>query len=319
MSKFKRSSKDYFSIVIIPPNHKRSLTINIPIKFIKFSAVGICLLLLFFSISFFLSVKTSYRLTNYKNLQVTNEKNKKQLTKYNAEVDEIKKELTNLMKRENEIRALLGQNAETKKKSKEITLIDKKYQKLSTYLAKDKDLVDDNKLHHVIQNKTGLLREELTKREKSIFSLFSSAKKFKERFESLPSIWPVHGSINSGFGWRGHPYGRRSEFHQGIDIGGRVGTPIKSTAKGRVVSAGWSGGYGLLVTIDHGHGYKTLYGHLSRIQVKQGQIVDKGSIIGNLGNSGFTTGPHLHYEVHQWGVAVYPNRYLDLSIRTASI
>jgi len=317
MSKFRKSKKNFFSIVIIPPSHKRSLTLNIPTKFIKVSAIVICLLLIFFSISFFLSVKTSYRLTNYKNLQVTNEKNKQQLSKYNEEVDKIQKELADLVKRESEIRKILGQGTEAKKKINEIAVIGKKFKKLSSYLAKDQEIIDENKLNKVLQHKTSLLNEELNKSKKSYFGLFSSAKKFVDRFDSIPSIWPVYGSINSGFGWRGSPYSRRSEFHKGLDIGGRAGTSIRTTAKGKVEFAGWSGGYGLLIIVNHGNGYKTLYGHLSRIQVRQGQMVFKGSVIGNLGASGFATGPHLHYEVHQWGVAVYPNRYLNLRVRTA--
>ena len=127
---------------------------------------------------------------------------------------------------------------------------------------------------------------------------------------SLPLRWPVHGAINSGFGMRRSPWTGVREHHDGIDIAGIAGTPVKSPASGRVMAAGAGGSYGRYVKLDHGNGVRSLYGHLSKIEVKIGQHVEKGDVIGLVGSTGRSTGPHLHYEVHVDGKAVDPRSFL---------
>ncbi|MEO0540743.1 MAG: M23 family metallopeptidase [Cyanobacteria bacterium P01_A01_bin.105] len=117
--------------------------------------------------------------------------------------------------------------------------------------------------------------------------------------------------ITSGFGLRPNPFGGRSyEKHSGLDFAGPYGTPIVTTATGRVTRASYYGGYGKTVEIDHGYGYGTLYAHLSDITVAVGDVVNKGDMVGELGNTGRSTGPHLHYEVRRDGEAVDPEIYL---------
>ncbi|MGL5512685.1 MAG: M23 family metallopeptidase [Sporomusa sp.] len=129
---------------------------------------------------------------------------------------------------------------------------------------------------------------------------------------SMPSIWPVNGPITSGFGWRTAPLAGGSEAHQGIDIASGLGIPVVATADGTVVQSGWSGGYGKLVQIDHGNGIETLYGHNSQLAVSVGQTVKKGQLISYVGSTGISTGPHVHYEVRENGVAVNPIKYMVL-------
>jgi murein DD-endopeptidase MepM/ murein hydrolase activator NlpD len=117
-------------------------------------------------------------------------------------------------------------------------------------------------------------------------------------------VWPVHGTLTSGFGPR---WGR---MHEGIDIAGGSGTPIAAAATGTVISAGWSGGYGQLVVLDHGNGLSTAYAHLSSIAVSAGQTVPQGSVVGGMGTTGSSTGVHLHFEVRVNGSAVDPLGYL---------
>ena len=117
-------------------------------------------------------------------------------------------------------------------------------------------------------------------------------------------IWPVNAPITSPFGWR---WGR---MHEGIDLGAAYGTPIVAAAAGTVIYAGWLGGYGNLTVIDHGGGLSTAYGHQSSIGVSVGQQVAQGEIIGNVGSTGHSTGPHLHFEVRVNGQAVDPLGYL---------
>lgn len=117
---------------------------------------------------------------------------------------------------------------------------------------------------------------------------------------------PVAASVSSAFGMRSHPILGSHRFHKGVDLRAALGTPIRASADGRVAAAGWNGGYGREVRIDHGEGLQTLYAHMSRMAARPGQQVHRGEIIGYVGSSGLSTGPHLHYEVLKNGQAVNP-------------
>ncbi len=118
--------------------------------------------------------------------------------------------------------------------------------------------------------------------------------------------WPVNGPITSPFGWRVHPIYGTSSFHNGVDIGAPTGTPIRATGSGRIIKASWYGGYGNCIMIDIGGGLSVLYGHLSAYAVSQGQWVSQGQVVGYVGTTGWSTGPHLHYSVFKNGVVVTP-------------
>lgn len=124
---------------------------------------------------------------------------------------------------------------------------------------------------------------------------------------NVPSGWPAAGDVTSPFGWRWNG----TDFHPGIDIANDTGTPLVATADGVVTAAGWNaGGYGNLVDIDHGNGIFTRYGHASEVLVSEGQQVRRGEVIAYMGSTGFSTGPHVHYEIHVHGETVNPASYL---------
>jgi len=139
------------------------------------------------------------------------------------------------------------------------------------------------------------------------------AKKMKTNeslFESIPAIVPTKGDyIGSRFGVRTHPILKIRKMHTGIDFVANTGTPVYATGKGKVVFVGRNGGYGLEIRIDHGFGYRTLYAHLSKVLVKRGQKVERGDLIAKSGNSGLTTGPHLHYEISHNGRKLNPSQF----------
>jgi murein DD-endopeptidase MepM/ murein hydrolase activator NlpD len=128
--------------------------------------------------------------------------------------------------------------------------------------------------------------------------------------DALPLRWPLRGPVNSEFGLRRSPWTGRREQHPGIDIGSPPGTPVAAPAAGTVVAAASWGDFGRHVTIDHGHGVRSLYGHLREIDVKLGQKVEKGQILGRVGSTGRSTGPHLHYELLVEGSPVDPRGFL---------
>jgi murein DD-endopeptidase MepM/ murein hydrolase activator NlpD len=124
---------------------------------------------------------------------------------------------------------------------------------------------------------------------------------------------PVQGRMTSPFGYRIHPILGYRRMHTGIDFGAAYGTPIVASADGRVASAGWDGGYGRAARISHGAGLLTLYGHMSRLAVSPGQQVAAGQVIGYVGSTGLSTGPHLHYELHRNGERIDPASFRHVS------
>jgi len=127
---------------------------------------------------------------------------------------------------------------------------------------------------------------------------------------STPSIWPAKGWLSSRFGKRVSPFTGETEFHRGIDVATRMGAPVQAPADGIVASIIWDHGYGNVLTVKHGYGLVTKYAHLNKVLVKRGQHVKRGETIALVGDTGRSTGPHLHYEVHLNRVAVNPLRYI---------
>ena len=125
--------------------------------------------------------------------------------------------------------------------------------------------------------------------------------------------------MSSPFGVRTDPFLGRPAMHTGIDLRGDIGEPAHATAAGKVTIAGWDGGYGNMVEIDHGNGLATRYGHLSEIDVKVGQIVRIGQVIGKIGSTGRSTGPHLHYETRINGEPVDPQKFLRAGCGSAGL
>ena len=124
-------------------------------------------------------------------------------------------------------------------------------------------------------------------------------------------IWPVYGRVSSNFGGRSAPKAGASTNHKGIDIAVATGTSVMATSGGKVTTAGWQSGYGYVVYIDHGNGVTSRYGHLSKILVSVGQTVSQGTVIARSGNTGNSTGPHLHFEIRVNGTAVNPLNYVN--------
>jgi murein DD-endopeptidase MepM/ murein hydrolase activator NlpD len=155
------------------------------------------------------------------------------------------------------------------------------------------------------------LDEFLTQTEGSLQQALGPLEGRLKREAAVPAGWPAYGSITSGYGVRIGPRTGRFERHTGWDIAAGYGARVAATAPGTVIEASWSNvGYGMHVVIDHGYGYRTLFGHLSRMYVSVGQNVGTGTLLGAVGSTGNSTGPHLHYEVRVGGQPVNPGPYL---------
>ena len=155
------------------------------------------------------------------------------------------------------------------------------------------------------------LDRELELQKTSFREIHSKLEQNAKLLEHLPTLRPCEtGYFSSGFGVRRDPFTKKPTHHDGLDISAPRGTPVMSTAAGTVVYAGRYYNYGQFIVVDHGGGYQTAYGHLHKIMVRKGQKVTKGMVIGQVGSTGRSTAPHVHYEVRVNGVAVNPMDYV---------
>ncbi|MDE6468776.1 MAG: M23 family metallopeptidase, partial [Muribaculaceae bacterium] len=177
----------------------------------------------------------------------------------------------------------------------------------------------DNELVHAFDNKIDRLDRMIVSQIQSFDYLAAEAADQKDRTAHIPAIQPVPEkflrTMASGSGVRRDPFYGTMKCHEGMDFSAPVGTPVYATAEGKVTFANWHSGYGNMIDIDHGYNYTTRYAHLSKIIAAPGQTVQRGDLIGLVGNTGKSTGPHLHYEVRYRGAPQNPVNYYyyDLS------
>lgn len=157
---------------------------------------------------------------------------------------------------------------------------------------------------------SGLLRQ-ITLQDTTFSRMANHVLMQNDRWAQRPSIWPTRGRITSGFGYRSHPFMGIRIFHEGLDIANEIWTPVFATADGIVSFVGIRIHYGTSVMINHrGSGYTTVYAHLEKASVEEGQVVKRGGLVGYLGNTGRSTGPHLHYEVRRFNKYENPMKYI---------
>jgi murein DD-endopeptidase MepM/ murein hydrolase activator NlpD len=154
------------------------------------------------------------------------------------------------------------------------------------------------------------LAETVKQEGESLRALDGLIGRARKALASLPSHWPVRGGVNSEYGRRADPWTGAPEFHSGMDIAAQRGTQVHAPAGGVVTFAGTLPEFGMTIKVEHGQDLKTIYGHLSKLAVTQGQKVERGTLLGYSGNTGRSSGPHLHYEIHVKGRPVNPRAYL---------
>jgi murein DD-endopeptidase MepM/ murein hydrolase activator NlpD len=265
------------------------------------------------------------KLKNLKGVKEENKNLKTELVTLTKDTEELGQALANLEKYNNDIRNMID-SSKTNKSSKE----DKINIELRTVFSYNQNIFqqgipmggktfrlqyqNSQNLIKSMQGNINKISQKLPEQRKDLNKLQNKVKEYNAELAATPTIWPLadqgKGYISSDFGWRNDPNSSEREFHEGLDIGVWYNTPVLSTAEGKVSFAGWSSGYGWTVKIEHGYGFETLYAHLNRIKVKKGQKVRRRQVIGLSGNSGRSTGPHLHYEVKTDNIPKNPRKYI---------
>ncbi len=203
-----------------------------------------------------------------------------------------------------------GQFIEMKETMTSLKNAEGEFRKLFSFKTKERVL------EHIDTSDNGSIDMETLKNQikltmESVGEIKDYLSQQKDLYLATPKGWPVSGRISSPYGYREHPKTGLREFHSGMDIATDPGTPVKATADGIVSFAGWSGGSGNLVALEHGDGFSTYYAHNRLVVVKAGQKVKRGDILSYVGSTGNSTGPHLHYEVWKEGKSLNPSAYLE--------
>lgn len=166
----------------------------------------------------------------------------------------------------------------------------------------------------LVQEDIEKIRRQIELENASTEELLGLVQDRKNQLDHTPTINPCEGYVTRGYGMHTDPFTGAYQPHKGVDIAAPKGTPVCATAEGIVTGSSYQAGLGNLIVIDHGNGFTTSYGHLSKIMVASGHKVERGEIIGLVGSTGYSTGPHLHYEVHQDGRAMDPSQFIVKSI-----
>ncbi|HTY13589.1 MAG TPA: peptidoglycan DD-metalloendopeptidase family protein [Candidatus Omnitrophota bacterium] len=302
--KGREKNKSYTFMIVPHDAAGRSLQLRIPsnlahgIFFIIIAFVAV------FSLSVVYSTFLSGKLIHYKTVVMTSAEKDRNLEQFASETETIKQELQNLLDQNNSLRKQLGLRVEKTSIDLKAKEPDNKQFDLSNLQPKVKRVSLDLKSS----------LDEIEKTKTSYKELQGRVEYLQKRLAVTPTAWPIYGPIMSYFGYRRSPW---RSFHTGVDIGAPYGAPVRATAAGTVTFTGWRTGFGRAVAINHGFGLSSFYAHNSRFAVTEGQHVRKGQVIAYIGTSGYSTGPHCHYEVHRNGVAVNPMPYLGMSILTA--
>ncbi len=298
-----KKSKNSLNVMIFSSAGK-SYNFNIPAFLPKLIAVLVVLLLcssVFFGYNF---LKLNKKISTVTKLQKENDFLKKKISSFDSRIATLKEKIQHIDSLGTKLRVMARLDTT---KSIDEGIGGPSFDEIKNFVSEN-SLQDENikKVHYILDKLTFELKQE----EKNITELFKYFKAKDIKLSSTPSIWPANGWISSPFGVRRDPFTGRRRFHEGIDITNRIGAPVIAPADGIVTFAKRNGGYGKVIYISHGFGISTRYGHLNKIYVKVGQHVQRGDLIGLIGNTGRSTGPHLHYEVRINNKPVNPINFI---------
>jgi len=284
----------FFTLMILPHDGTNVKKVNLSSNFFKVFVIVSVVFWLSSLFMFFSYFSLKNKVAHLSEVEKVNLKQKVELDNLNSKIQFLETQLARLQNVDIKIREMVNLDVKTS----------------GVNFAGGLDSSDSKNSPEKIMERAEALEKEIKIREKSLSELAEYLEDRKSLFMATPSLWPARGFITSEFGWRKDPVTGVTEYHEGIDIAGPYGGQVKAAAEGVVIEAGNDAGYGKVVVIDHGYGIVTRYAHLSRSFVVVGQRVKKGGVIGAIGNSGKSTGPHVHYEVRIDGVPVNPVKYL---------
>jgi murein DD-endopeptidase MepM/ murein hydrolase activator NlpD len=298
--------KDYFNVLVFGQKTSKTRHIRIHKKTFKIGLylLGFGLLSTIFFLCDYIQVrKKTFELSQ---LQRQTQDQKSKIHFFSSKIEDLEKQLSRLKDFDKKIRII----ANLEKSQETTSFMGMGGPSPSDLREKLKGEKDETGLTQQLRADIERLESEATSQEESLSELEKLLQSKKEMLVHTPSIWPVHGWVTSGFGFRINPFTGLTQMHEGLDISNRIGTPVIATADGIVSDTGRDSSHGNVVVISHGFGMATRYFHLNKVFVRAGQRVKRGTKIAEVGTTGKSTGPHLHYEVRVNGIPVNPLRYI---------
>ncbi len=296
----------HFTFWLIPADGQHIAKTSVKKSYLKYAIAGVA--------AFFVTVSVTIGVLAH--FAIQNEAQKQELAEYKATkqaqeqtIQELQKmaennqkQLAYLSKLEDRVRREMEKSGTQLPPKSDI----------SAYAGKGGPTLGDSSPMGYMLEQEKKIHNEAKAKKADLENLINALENENYRREMTPTQWPTSGGyISSAFGSRANPFdGYSRDWHPGIDIATDYGSPVYASAAGYVQQAGWYGGYGRYVRLSHDFGYVTAYGHMSRIAVRAGQYVRKGEVIGYVGSSGYSTGPHLHFEVIRYGEQINPSRLM---------
>jgi murein DD-endopeptidase MepM/ murein hydrolase activator NlpD len=299
--------KNFYTLLILPKRHSSAKKMSVSgtlVKGVSLFVMGLTLVMMYFSYDYIHIRRDQVELRRLKQQTV---EQRKQIEGLAAKIDDFAARMETLKQFDKKIRIMA--NLETGRDREQLLgiggPISEENRIRSKIVAEDKELIAG------VHRNVDRLMSEAVSQERSFTALLEFLKEKRSLLASTPSLWPVVGWVTSEFGKRISPFSDEQEFHKAIDIATNYGKVIQAPADGVVTEVAYQSDVGQMIQIDHGHGISTFYGHLSKAIVRPGATGKKGDRIGYVGNSGRSTGSHLHYAVMLNGVAVNPRKYLN--------
>jgi len=298
--------KEYFSVLIFGQRTSKIRHLRLHRKTLKIAVYLFAFALLSATFFFCDYIQVKKKAFELNQLRQETQAQRSQIHFFSARIEDMEKELSRLKDFDRKIRII----ANLEKGQEMVPYMGMGGPSPSDIREKLKGEKDGNGLVRQMKADIERLQSEAVSREESLSELERLLESKKEILIHTPSIWPVHGWITSGFGFRTNPFTNLSQMHEGVDISNRTGTPVMAPADGIISDIGNDASIGKIVVISHGFGMTSRYGHLSKVLIKVGQKVKRGDKIAEVGTTGQTTGPHLHYEVRLNGIPANPMRYV---------
>lgn len=306
-----KKKKNTLTLMVIPHSGQKPTTINIPNYLLRFFSV-------FIFISMTLTVNWYFNYAYIKaennNLQVVKVENEALMGENEALKDEyfsLYQDIEIIKAKILEIEQLEATVRQKNDFDPAKSYFSKSNQKILASIDGKGKVTASNLSLEETKDTINLLKDASEEKTTSLIELSEKLDEKNDVLSRIPSIYPTYGRLTSRFGTREDPFNRSSAFHNALDIANSYGTPIYASAAGKVIFAGYDGGYGRKVVVRHNSEFTTVYAHNSRIVVEQGETVKKGQIIAYMGSTGRSTGSHLHFEVLRYGKAVDPLQYIS--------
>jgi len=304
----------FYTILVVPEKTSRVRKLIIPNWIVKGGALGLALVILLTGVMIFDYWYVMSQISENRQLKLENRRLRQQVQIFQnkmATVESTMERVKTFATRLKVIMHVENQVPQLQSKLPEANVpITQETVQIAPPETKDPEKIELHKEYTALEKRIEDLNQEAFKTEELLQDEYEILYDKKSFLSALPTRQPAPGYFTSGFGVRNSPYGDRIKMHEGLDIANRMGTIIRAPADGEVTFAASKAGYGLTVILNHGYGIETWYGHLRKFIVNKGDQVKRGMKIALLGNSGRSTGPHVHYEVRVHGYPVDPRSYI---------